>query len=88
VLEQSSELRCLISQLESFVTASQQGLPEPVFLLISRLTPLLGVDLLIQDALGHTLLTWRHDAHYGPGWHVPGGILRYKKSQRSSCPVL
>jgi len=80
VPERSSKLSRVIAELESFVPRPQQGLPEPVFLLISRLTPLLGVDLLIQDPAGRTLLTWRDDESYGPGWHVPGGILRYQES--------
>jgi len=75
-----SQLSRLISDLESLIPEPQKGLPEPVFLLISRLTPLLNVDLLIQDAQGRTLLTWREDEHYGPGWHVPGGILRFRES--------
>jgi ADP-ribose pyrophosphatase YjhB (NUDIX family) len=58
----------------------QEGLPEPIFLLVSRLTPLLSVDLLIRDDNGRTLLTWREDHSYGPGWHVPGGIVRYRES--------
>jgi ADP-ribose pyrophosphatase YjhB (NUDIX family) len=41
------------------------------------------VDLLIQDPRTGTLLTWRHDATYGPGWHVPGGIIRYKETAES-----
>ena len=79
-MQQSSELSRLIPELESLIPEPQKGLPEPVFLLISRLTPLLGVDLLIQDSGGRTLLTWRDDKSYGPGWHVPGGILRFRES--------
>jgi ADP-ribose pyrophosphatase YjhB (NUDIX family) len=41
---------------------------------------MVNVDLLIRDEPGRTLLTWRHDAFYGPGWHVPGGIVRFKES--------
>ena len=26
-----------------------------------------------------TLLTWRDDRYYGPGWHVPGGVIRFKE---------
>ena len=74
-----SDLERVVEHLESLVLSPEQGLPEPVFGLLSRLTPLLGVDLLIKDALGSTLLTWRHDKSYGPGWHVPGGIVRYKE---------
>lgn len=55
------------------------GLPETVFLFVSRLTPLVNVDLLIQDSARGTLLTWRDDDFYGPGWHVPGGVIRHKE---------
>lgn len=75
--EPSWELGRVITELESFTPAPEQGLPEPVFLLLSRLTPLVSVDLLIRDERGRTLLTWRDDKSYGPGWHVPGGIVRY-----------
>jgi len=37
------------------------------------------VDLLIQDDAGRTLLTWRDDEFFGAGWHIPGGIIRYKE---------
>lgn len=57
-----------------------RGLPEELFLFISRLTPLVNVDLLIKDAQGQILLTWRDDGYDGPGWHIPGGIVRYKES--------
>ena len=56
------------------------GLPEDVFLLVSRLLPLVNVDLLIQDRSRRTLLTWRDDEFYGPGWHVPGGIIRFQET--------
>lgn len=78
----SGELGLSIARLESSVPDPHQGLPEDVFQLVSRLTPLLSVDLLIQDDLGRTLLTWRHDDAYGPGWHIPGGIVRYKEHAR------
>jgi colanic acid biosynthesis protein WcaH len=25
-------------------------------------------------------MTWREDRFYGPGWHVPGGVVRFKES--------
>lgn len=61
-------------------SAPQTGLPDGVFALISQLTPLVNVDLLIKDPERGCLLTWRDDAHYGPGWHVPGGIIRFKEA--------
>ena len=57
----------------------RRGLPEEVFLFVSRLTPLVNVDLLIRNAAGQTLLTWRSDRFHGPGWHVPGGIVRFQE---------
>ncbi len=56
------------------------GLPEPVFLLLSRLTPMVNVDLLIKDDMGRTLLTWRDDIYHGCGWHIPGGVIRFKET--------
>jgi colanic acid biosynthesis protein WcaH len=37
------------------------------------------VDLLIKNNENQTLLTWRDDNYHGPGWHIPGGIIRYKE---------
>lgn len=65
--------------IESRISAQTGDMPEEVFLFVSRITPLINVDLLIQDAAGRTLLTWRSDRFFGPGWHVPGGIIRYKE---------
>jgi colanic acid biosynthesis protein WcaH len=56
------------------------GLPEDIFYFISRTTPLINVDLLVQDNRGRLLLTWRDDKYYGPGWHIPGGIIRFKET--------
>jgi ADP-ribose pyrophosphatase YjhB (NUDIX family) len=56
-----------------------RGLPEELFLFISRMSPLVNVDLLIQDRNKGTLLTWRDDDFFGQGWHLPGGIIRYKE---------
>ncbi|MGQ0523047.1 MAG: NUDIX domain-containing protein [Betaproteobacteria bacterium] len=69
----------LISELDRAIELPQSGLPEDLFLFVSRITPLVNVDLLIQDQRKRTLLTWRSDAFFGPGWHVPGGIVRYKE---------
>jgi ADP-ribose pyrophosphatase YjhB (NUDIX family) len=73
-------LRNSIEALEAAVGDPRRGLPEDVFRFISRITPLITVDLLIQDDRSRTLLTWRDDEFYGPGWHLPGGIIRYKES--------
>jgi len=66
--------------IESATEECEDGLPESVFLFVSRLTPLVNVDLLIQDSARGTLLTWRDDDFYGLGWHVPGGVIRHKET--------
>jgi ADP-ribose pyrophosphatase YjhB (NUDIX family) len=66
--------------IESAIGDPRDGLPEDIFLFVSRITPLINVDLLIQDDRGRTLLTWREDGHFGSGWHVPGGVIRYKEA--------
>jgi ADP-ribose pyrophosphatase YjhB (NUDIX family) len=69
-----------IAALEAAVGDPRKGLPEDVFLFVSRIAPLINVDLLIQDDRGRTLLTWRDDRFFNSGWHVPGGIIRYKET--------
>ena len=73
------ELREIIDILESSIPNPSKGLPEEVFLFVSRITPLINVDLLIKNEQNHTLLTWRNDSYY-LGWHIPGGIIRYKET--------
>jgi colanic acid biosynthesis protein WcaH len=67
-----------IAAIEAAVGDARQGLPEPVFVLLARIAPVVNVDLLIKDEHGGTLLTWRDD-HLYRGWHVPGGVVRFKE---------
>ncbi len=77
-LEQAT-IEELVAQLETRIGDSRGGLPYALFRLVSRLTPMVNVDLLIRNQLGQTMLTWRADEFYGPGWHIPGGIIRFKE---------
>ena len=67
-----------IAAIESSIEDSRKRLPQPVFDFISRITPVVNVDLLIRNDRGEILLTWRHDELYH-GWHVPGGVVRFKE---------
>lgn len=69
-----------IAVLKKEIAHPENGLPEEVFLYISKITPLVNVDLLIKDEIGRTLLSWRDDEFSGRGWHIPGGIIRFKET--------
>ncbi|HOW58286.1 MAG TPA: NUDIX domain-containing protein [Candidatus Omnitrophota bacterium] len=69
-----------IALLDREVPDPSRGLPEALFFYISRTTPLVNVDLLIKDENGRVLLAWRDDPYSGNGWHIPGGIVRFKET--------
>jgi ADP-ribose pyrophosphatase YjhB (NUDIX family) len=79
-MNQDLNLKKIIDALESNIHDPRKGLPEEVFLFISRISPLINVDLLIKNEQSQTLLTWRDDQYCEPGWHIPGGIIRYKET--------
>jgi ADP-ribose pyrophosphatase YjhB (NUDIX family) len=74
------ELIDILSYLENLVIDPSEGLPDDLFLFVSKIIPLINVDLLIKNEQHQTLLTWRDDKYYGAGWHIPGGIIRYKET--------
>jgi colanic acid biosynthesis protein WcaH len=69
-----------IAFLDDTVPQKTSGLPDDLYYFISRTTPLVCVDLLVKDSRGRILLSWRDDHLYGKGWHIPGGIVRYKET--------
>lgn len=69
-----------IAYLDEHVGDPTEGIGEEVFHLVSRFTPIVNVDLLIKNPAGEILLTWRDDQFYGPGWHIPGGVIRFKET--------
>lgn len=76
------DIKLIIDSLDEYVENPIDGLPEELFLFISRLTPMMNVDLLVRNGNGEILLTWREDKFHDPGWHIPGGIIRYKEEIR------
>ena len=68
-----------IKFLDKQIKNPSKGLPEELFFFTSRIVPLVNVDLLIKDENGRTLLSWRDD-EAGKGWHVLGGIIRFKET--------
>ena len=75
----SEELKFHLGKVLEHVKNAKEGLPIDVFYFVSQLTPLINVDLLIKNKKGQVLLTWRDDRFYGPAWHIPGGIIRFKE---------
>ncbi len=69
-----------INFLEKQVSDPQNGLPDDIFLYISRTVPMVNIDLLIKDEKGRALLAWRDDKYCGKGWHLPGGVVRFKET--------
>jgi len=75
----SDDLKHNLDQALKHIQNAKDGLPIDVFYFVSQLTPLINVDLLIKNKKGQVLLTWREDKFYGPAWHIPGGIIRFKE---------
>lgn len=76
----ANHLGDLVQELQALTGDPAKGLPEEVFLYASQITPLVNVDLLIKDEANGILLTWRDDGYYEAGWHVPGGIIRFRET--------
>ena len=72
--------KCAVKMLDWTAKRPKNGLPDDIFYYISRTTPLVNVDLLIKNQNNEVLLSWRDDEYTGTGWHIPGGIIRFKEN--------
>jgi hypothetical protein len=72
-------IKDIIIELEKFVDNPLKNLPDDIFYFIGRMTPYINVDLLIKCPKRGVLLTWRNDKYAGNGWHLPGGIIRFRE---------
>ena len=75
-------MKNFISKIEAHIKKPEKGLNENLFLFLTRLTPMINVDLLIKDFKNKkTLLSWRKKGEvYKAGWHIPGGIIRFREN--------
>ena len=61
----------------------RDGLPQHLFNYVSSIVPMINIDIiLIEKASNYFALVWRDDGLYGPGWHIPGGIIRFKEGAK------
>jgi len=83
-----NKLRDLVLDLESKIENPSVGLPDEIFYFVSRVTPFVNVDLLISIPGKGILLTWRDDEYTGAGWHIPGGIIRFKEKAKKRVDLV
>lgn len=59
---------------------SSNLLSRDAFLAVVRDTPLISIDLIVEDEQGRVLLGWRRNAPARDFWFVPGGRVRKDES--------
>ena len=65
---------------KSFQGIKGKPLGKELFEFCSSIVPAVNVNVLLVNSEGKYLLTWRDDEFYGPGWHIPGGVVRHKET--------
>jgi len=85
-IDSYTELQRAFNTINEHIVDARVDLGTEIFHFVSSLTPIVNVDLLIKNKKGETLLTWRSDNFYGPGWHLPGGAVRFKEDPKIRVP--
>lgn len=68
-----------LSELLRKVEGQHEELPKNVFHALLKVVPFIACEVAVKNDKGEILLTERND-RYWKGWHIPGGLLRYKES--------
>ena len=62
------------------IVSPTHGLPRWLFHTISILSPLTNIEIFaVCKDNNSVILAFRDDQFYGPGWHLPGGIIRSRE---------
>lgn len=73
-----TETKQLVKLLKK-VKNPNRGLPEPLFLALSKIVPFASCEMAIVNEKKELLMAWRDD-EWWTGWHFPGGVMRYGES--------
>lgn len=77
-------IRTLREEMDKAGIVQEKGLGTELFHFASTLAPVVNVDLLLLDAQGRVLLSWRDDRHDQRGWHIPGSCIRFRETLEES----
>ena len=80
---ENDEIELLSKITSRLAGAAGKELGATLYHFCSALMPSVNVDVILRDEEDRFLLSWRDDEFYGPGWHVPGGVLRHKETLAS-----
>ena len=68
----------ILARIIGFFSIDPKKILEILFEVVSGMVPNVN-GFTIYDSFDRFALVYRHDKFYGPGWHIPGGVLRFKE---------
>ena len=60
-------------------------LPKKQYIEVVKNTPLVSIDLIIEDTEGNILLGYRLNSPAKHTWFVPGGVIRKNEYENGLC---